>query len=263
MFQGSCWCDWRNHRNGPGKTSGGGVLDYKKLPRLLQGTWQKYKMLLETTPSQAPGEAGRKRGPEASFSFFVGFLLPYLRGDLSGWCLAFFVAILSLLHNTSQCINKRIKLLGQPSWSPGSDTPLPSAILSPTALTERELEIRGEEPVPSDTAGTTRGRSPNAFCFLIVSFVWSWSTGAGRWVFLGSLPLFTLCINSFAAPWRQLSHTPCTALWEVMQKIDKEFTKIFQWWGIWDGRSTLKAGKVILSVLLQPASFGSRMCNKD
>lgn len=226
-------------------------------------------MLLETSPSTAQwvrllGRQGEKGAPEASFAYFVGFfffLLPYLRGDLSGWCLAFSVAILSLLHNTSQCINKRIKLLGQPSWSPGSDTPeLPSSVFSPSALTERELEIRGEEPVPSDTAGTTRGRSPNAFCFLIVSFVWSWSTGAGRWVFLGSLPLFTLRINSFAAPWLQLSRTPRTAFWEVMRKSDREFIKIFQWGRIWGGRSTVKTRKIIL--FLEPCPFGWHTCNK-
>lgn len=190
-------------------------------------------MLLETSPStapqsQAPGEAGRKRGPKASFVYLVWVLRPYLCGNLSGWCLAFFVVILSLLHNTSQGINKRIKLLEQPSWSPGSDMLSCHHLFSPSALTERKLEIRGEEPVPSDTAGTTGGRSPNSFCFLIVSFVWSWSTGGGRWVFLGSLALFTLRINSFTAPRWQLSCPLRTTFWEGMQKVHKEFTEILQ-----------------------------------
>ena len=69
------------------------------------------------------GRQGGKGAPRPVLPILLGFLLPYLCGDLSGWCLAFFVAILSLLHNTSQGINKRIKLLGQLSWSRGSDMP--------------------------------------------------------------------------------------------------------------------------------------------
>lgn len=74
--------------------------------------------------SQASRQTRRKRAPSPVFPIllFWFFLHLYLCRDLSGWYLAFFVVILSVLHNTSQGINKRIKLLGQPSWSPGSDT---------------------------------------------------------------------------------------------------------------------------------------------
>lgn len=66
----------------------------------------------------------KKKALKTIFAYFVVgvFLLPNLCGDLSGQCLPFFAAMLSLLHNTSQGRNKRVKLLGQSSWSPGTDT---------------------------------------------------------------------------------------------------------------------------------------------